>query len=347
MSDLVPAAQDGRSLQHAEFDRLTGALAAQRTQLAQWQQANGDFQQQLVAATAPHLARLRAIDRDLLRWLDRTADQAELGRSDLAILHALVRDLAAHLLRGGEDAELQALFRRYEDAEDAQDTGDADDAASDAGDTAPPPAPAAAPAPSDDDWMAQWERMENAQAEAAQQRAHQRDQHKAQARRQRRAAVPSPEERSQTLRAVYRKLASALHPDRATDPVDRATKTALMQRVNRAYAEQNLLDLLQLQLETAQVGTQAVAAMGEDALRRTNAVLAEQLDELRQETLDTERAYRQALGLGHGAEATPQRIARAIREKVRALQQDIAYYEWERQELEDPRFFKQWLREQR
>ncbi|HVR48137.1 MAG TPA: J domain-containing protein [Pseudorhodoferax sp.] len=343
MSALVPPADLAHPPLQAEFQRLTDAITAQRNALAQSQLAHSDWQQQLATATAPQLARLRAIDRQLLLLLDHAADHAALGRNDLAVLHALARDLAAHLLRGGDDAEVQALYRRCADAPDdnrhAQDDQDDQGAETQAG---------AAPA-ADEDWQAQWERMEHAQAEAAQQHQRQRDKQKAQARRQRRTAAPAPsaEEGSQTLRAVYRKLASALHPDREADPVERARKTALMQRVNAAYAAQNLLDLLQLQLETAQIGPQAVAAMGEDALRRYNAVLAEQLAELRQETADTERAYRQALGLGHGAVPTPARAARAVKEQVRALQQDIAYYEWELRELQDPRLFKQWLREQR
>lgn len=37
---------------------------------------------------------------------------------------------------------------------------------------------------------------------------------------------------SQSIREVYRKLASALHPDREPDPVERQRKTELMQRAN-------------------------------------------------------------------------------------------------------------------
>ncbi len=41
---------------------------------------------------------------------------------------------------------------------------------------------------------------------------------------------------TQSVREVYRKLASALHPDRETDERQREAKTALMQRVNQACA---------------------------------------------------------------------------------------------------------------
>ncbi|KQP37884.1 J domain-containing protein [Pseudorhodoferax sp. Leaf274] len=343
MADLVTTADRGQPPQLLEFHRLTDAIAAQRALLQRWQQASRDFHQQQAQALAPLLTSQRAIDLDLLRFLDQAAHAGELGRTDLQILHALVRDLAASLLRQGDEPELRAIHARHQDAEDAEDADTADDDQADA-----PPATTAAPAPAgDEDWMAQWERMEAAQSDTARQRERQRAQHKAASRRQRMTAAPQAEDASQTVRAVYRKLASALHPDREPDDAQRARKTALMQRVNVAYGAGNLLDLLQLQLEIEQIDTRSIAAMGEVALRRYNAVLAEQLDELRQETADTERGFRTQLGLGHGAEPTATRMARAIREQARALQQNIAYYQWERAELEDPRFFKQWLREQR
>lgn len=339
MAELVTTADSGQPPQLAEFHRLTDAIAAQRTVLQRWQQAGADFHRQQAQALAPLLASQRAIDLDLLRLLDQAAHAGELGRNDLHILHALVRDLAASLLRQGEEPELRAIFARHQDNAD-------DDVPEEDPEAAAPAPTTAAPADDDGDWMEQWERMEAAQSDAAQQRARQRAQHKAASRR-RRMAAPEPEDASQTIRAVFRKLASALHPDRAPDEGERARKTALMQRVNVAYAARNLLDLLQLQLEIEQIDLRSIAAMGEETLARHNRVLAEQLEELRQETADTERGLRTLLGLGHGAEPTPARIARAIREQSRALQQNIAYYRWELDELQDPRFFKQWLREQR
>ena len=55
------------------------------------------------------------------------------------------------------------------------------------------------------------------------------------------------------VREIFRKLASALHPDRETDPGERARKTALMQRANVAYAANDLLGLLELQFEVDQI----------------------------------------------------------------------------------------------
>jgi hypothetical protein len=75
------------------------------------------------------------------------------------------------------------------------------------------------------------------------------------------AAAPAREERhaveadqlKQSVRDIFRKLTSQLHPDREPDAAERARKTALMQRVNVAYAANDLLALLELQLEVEQI----------------------------------------------------------------------------------------------
>jgi vacuolar-type H+-ATPase subunit I/STV1 len=85
---------------------------------------------------------------------------------------------------------------------------------------------------------------------------------------------------SQSIREVYRKLASALHPDREPDEAERQRKTDLMQRVNVAYDKLDLLALLELQLEIEQIDQHAIAAISEEKLKHYNQILAEQAEEL-------------------------------------------------------------------
>ena len=113
MSELALTADRGQTPQLAEFNRLTDAIAAQRATLRRWQQAREDFHQQQATALAPLLASLREIDLDLLRFLDHAAHAADLGRTDLQILHALVRGLAAGLRRQGETPELKDIEGRH------------------------------------------------------------------------------------------------------------------------------------------------------------------------------------------------------------------------------------------
>lgn len=95
----------------------------------------------------------------------------------------------------------------------------------------------------------------------------------------------------QSLRMVFRKLASALHPDRASDAADGERRTALMQRANAAYAAEDLLGLLTLQLEIEQIDDAHLRGASEAQLKHFNAVLQEQLDELQSELALKERAF--------------------------------------------------------
>jgi hypothetical protein len=97
------------------------------------------------------------------------------------------------------------------------------------------------------------------------------------------AAKAESEQTSLSIREVYRKLASALHPDREQDPQERLRKTALMQRVNQAYEKKNLLVLLELQLELEHIDAQAISGLSEQRLKHFNKILKEQLAELEQE----------------------------------------------------------------
>lgn len=86
---------------------------------------------------------------------------------------------------------------------------------------------------------------------------------------------------SQSLREIYRKLASSLHPDRESDPELRAQKTELMQRINIAYQNKDLLALLTLQMEVEQISSASLGAVPEPRLAQYNQILREQLDTLK------------------------------------------------------------------
>lgn len=87
-------------------------------------------------------------------------------------------------------------------------------------------------------------------------------------------------EAGMSLREIYRKLASALHPDRSRDAADADTRTALMKRANQAYEAADLLGLLELQIEVEQIATQDLAGLSEQKLLHYNEVLREQLQVL-------------------------------------------------------------------
>ncbi|MGH8294470.1 MAG: J domain-containing protein [Steroidobacteraceae bacterium] len=137
-------------------------------------------------------------------------------------------------------------------------------------------------------------------------------------------------EASQSLRDVFRKLASALHPDREPDAAARERKTALMQRVNQAYQAGDLLSLLSLQLEIEQVDAAHLSALPAGRLAHYNPLLREQLKELEAELQRHTEPY-QAIMAAAGRHAfTPVDVDRQLsadiaeqRSALRELREDL------------------------
>lgn len=152
---------------------------------------------------------------------------------------------------------------------------------------------------------------------------------------------------SQSVREVYRKLASALHPDRESDPVERERKTALMQRVNHAYSERNLLDLLHLQLEVEHIDANSIATPSNERLKHFNRILSEQLAELLQEKSDHEYTFKHQFNLEPFDTVSPRTLKGKYQHQLNQLTEAIQYTKNLSQELQDPKALKAWLKEQR
>ncbi|WP_374662858.1 hypothetical protein [Inhella sp.] len=160
------------------------------------------------------------------------------------------------------------------------------------------------------------------------------EQREEQARRQAEASPPPPKRQSaaqkkraaeaaavaaqakQSLREVFRKLASSLHPDRATDAADAARRTALMQRANAAYAKEDLLALLNLQLEIEQIDAAHLRQASDAQLQHFNAVLQEQLEELQAEIAMRERRLVADHELSPRRALHPERLAAVVADAV-------------------------------
>jgi hypothetical protein len=138
---------------------------------------------------------------------------------------------------------------------------------------------------------------------------------------------------SQSLRDVFRKLVSALHPDREPDPTERARKNQLMQRVNQAYDANDLLTLLGLQLEIEQIDAAHLASTSAERLTHYNQILREQLTRLEAELESVIEPYRELTGRWSGRPLTVAEVDRKftiditqLHEAVRQLTQDLVVF---------------------
>ncbi len=360
----LPAAEQTKA--QRQFNKLIQQIRQQRSLLAQWQQFEVHFNQRLSAELHPAQARLSATRLDLLRLLDHLhSDQAavpRLSKPQRSKLRAWIPQLAQTLLEDGPNAEAEAIFDRYSDTSHAEQR-QIELAAAEAlmGHFLGEDILQGHQAESMDELMrhaaeglarADAERAERAtsrqQAQAA--KAAQAKPGKAQTARQRKAeaagqaAELAAKQAGQSVREAFRKLASALHPDRETDPAARAHKTQLMQQANQAYERNDLLTLLSMQLDLEQIDGEHLAGLPEARLAHYNQVLREQLQALQHELGSCTAHFRQASG-SHQRELTPEAVDAALGRDIRGLRQWARQLEADIALLRDPATRRQTITE--
>ena len=154
-------------------------------------------------------------------------------------------------------------------------------------------------------------------------------------------------EAAQSLKDIYRKLSSALHPDREPDDAERIRKSALMAQVNKAYESGDLLKLLQLQYETQKVDARAAMQLADDKLAHMNRVLKAQEDELRTRELMLIRQLCDQFRLKRGA-ITTEALDLSLADTVQTLKNENAVAQSDLATVKQGDvIFKRWLKAQR
>lgn len=101
---------------------------------------------------------------------------------------------------------------------------------------------------------------------------------------------------TQSVRALYRDLVKALHPDREPDAAEKIRKTALLQRVTAAYENNELLTLLRLQLELDRLDPAHLETLADAQLAPYVKLLRDQAQELEQTLFEEQMAEQQYAG---------------------------------------------------
>ena len=94
------------------------------------------------------------------------------------------------------------------------------------------------------------------------------------------------EARRNSIGAIYRRLAKALHPDLERDPVQRERRSALMQQVTAAHAANDLHTLLRLEVELVHGDAGDVTKLAAETLDAYTQMLKQQVAELEAEEVE-------------------------------------------------------------
>lgn len=343
---LSIAAQAGKphlSAGQKKFNALLKKIETQRQLLEAWQNTTSRCQQRWNADFKPLLDEFDQLDSEMLHFLDDASDRVKLSKNDRQTLQEIICGLVTSLMGGEHDETLKAIYNKHAGSHfDVDRLEEAEHFKTSFEETFG--------FKMDDD--VDLDSLEDITQYIFEKQAEEAEQRTRNAKPRKKSAQQIHEEEehanaSRSVREIYRKLVSALHPDRETDAVERERKTVMMQRVNQAYTDNNLLALLQLQLEIEQIDQSHINTIAEGQLKHYNRVLINQLDDLQHEVSELTLAFKRQFNLPPSDHITPANVARKFPKKLRELRTEIQTLKEQREALEDPRALKIWLKEQR
>jgi hypothetical protein len=312
------------------FNKLVKQIEASRESLARWQAFQLTFEQKVASEHLPILKNLWRLQAKMVHAFDAALGRGGLTKTERRTLQDIVCQMAEYLIVDTDDEEIKAIYNKYSgsdfDAEEAEAVDSMKAAVEemygvDAADLADLNSP--------EDILAH---LQEQLEKEEQLRTAEKDKHST---RRKSAKQLAKEEKlkaeeaqtSLSIREVYRKLVSALHPDREPDVTERARKTSLMQRVNQAYKKKDLLQLLELQLELEQIDAKTIANLSDDRLKHFNKILQEQLAELQQEIAFVEWPLRERFGLNPYRAIEPDTVMKSFKREIRDVKNSIKILE--------------------
>jgi hypothetical protein len=339
-------ADDKLTPDQERFRYLLSQIEKTRKAQVEWEAAIQKFRRTQSEQLTPLRGSLRTALRDTVFVIDRLLEQHRWPRIDHSALEDILRNTAQMLLDANEDdAELKAVFDRHSSTSfDAGKRAALELLKSEA------ESMLGVDFSDDENIQSEDDLAQRMYEHMAKERQRQGEREEASKRRKsptQQRIEAAAQAAKQSLREMYRKLASAVHPDREPDAQRRAEKNELMQTINRAYATNDLLTLLEAQMQLEHIDPDHIAKLSGERLTQYNKLLANQLASARKALHDLETGFRIDHGLEGDAKLTPQKLDRIIRETARGIRREIEQQKQFLLVLRDTAATKRWLKAQR
>lgn len=331
------------------FRKLVANIERKREELRQWHAYQQRYNQRITTEVEPVRLELLEQQRQMAVLIDELLSQRGLSRVERAKLRDILMSLLDAVLSAGHDETLAALRKKHTSPSTRQDQRlqmelteslltdvlglDVDE---------------------NHGASTVEELLDHAHRKMEQRARSQRADERESGPRARRSAAEdavrakrdqAAKEVNPSLREVFRKLVSALHPDREPDPTERARKDQLMRRVNQAYDANDLLTLLGLQLEIEQIDAAHLASTSAERLAHYNQVLREQLTRLEAELASAIQPFQECMDHWSGRALTVAGVDRQLSKDIAQLQEAVRELTQDRAIFRDPARLRARLRQ--
>jgi hypothetical protein len=308
------------------FNKLVKQIDNQKKELSEWQTIMPIYQNKYSTEFLPLIKKMDECHEELIYLLDNAYEDNKITKRERVTISDLICSMAPDLIINNESDRLKQIYDKYSDSNfDTQKQNAQDDIKLmmkdifniDIGED-------------DIDFSS----PESLLAKVAQKMKHKLEQEenkKEWPKRKKSAKTLAKEETqkqeiqeiSQSIKDVYRQLASSLHPDKEQDPQEKIRKTALMQNINVAYKNKDLLTLLELQLEVEQINQSTIDNMPEMRIMHYNRVLTDQSYELKQEILGIKQAMQFKFSTLEDKVMSPKKIIESLNVEIGLIKLDI------------------------
>ena len=335
----VAAFDAAQSKEQQRFQTKQIQIEACKAQLVEQRLLALDFERRYAAAISPIERKKAHLSLSIILYLDRRMDAKGLSKTMRAEMAEIIVLIAQGLMRSSVQAEhiptLEALQAKHSVPFKER-----------AGDAFSKKIDAIFEEVLRSDWTEQLKEQEKEFAREAAKKAHLASRAGKSKTKDSSKATPEEIDAQQSLREVYRRLVSLLHPDREPDPDERLRKTALMVEANAANAKQDLLALLQLQWRVLAQSEGAIAQIADSKLRQFNLMLDKQLTTLERELSTEEFKFRRSFGIGQAQSLQAKTLNRVLRDHVNHGKDDLEQMVESLDLIQDDVGLKYWVRAQ-
>jgi hypothetical protein len=326
------------------FNRLIGQIEKSREKIQEWTHAIPNFREHYFQKLQPLIQLEMTYKKDLALALVHAFETQKLTQRERQKLTGMIVDLTSDLLdsEAGDDA-IKQIYNRYSHSDfDQEKMERIDFLKSVFEDTLGFQLDTDDEFESDEALMMRFHEEIQAKEEDRASKNRQRKKTEKQKAKEAKQELESKLQ-TQSLREIYRKLASALHPDRA-GPDDHEERTLLMQQANDAYARGSLLELLELQWKLEHINETHLSSLSEEKLKHYINMLKNQLKELDHEILALEQGLAYEFGLMPNQMLSPQRLDYILSEDIAATKRGLTDLETMIEHCTDQKQLKLWLK---